>query len=148
MRRTGLGLLGHEHHAHAPFADLLQELVGANDRAGTFLDARLKDGAAGIRGRFAVAVVSRGRLQKAAGLLVRREQDLQSLPQRGVAGAGFVKKRSPLVRRFLARQVEKRFFVHRQVSRVRWQTVRSLYPPKRKPNRESTILSAAPHLRL
>ena len=27
-------LLGHVHHAHAPFADLLQELVGADQRAG------------------------------------------------------------------------------------------------------------------
>ena len=29
-----LGLLGHEHHAHAAFADLLQQLVGADDGAG------------------------------------------------------------------------------------------------------------------
>ena len=29
-----LGLLGHEDHAHAAFADLLQQLVGADDRAG------------------------------------------------------------------------------------------------------------------
>ena len=29
-----LGLLGHEDDAHAAFADLLQELVGADDRAG------------------------------------------------------------------------------------------------------------------
>ena len=28
-----LGLLGHEHDAHAAFADLLQQLVGADDRA-------------------------------------------------------------------------------------------------------------------
>ena len=31
-----LGLLGHEDDAHAPFADLLQQLVGADDRAGAF----------------------------------------------------------------------------------------------------------------
>ena len=30
----GLGLLGDEDDAHAPFADLLQQLVGADDRAG------------------------------------------------------------------------------------------------------------------
>ena len=29
----GLGLLGHEDDAHAAFADLLQQLVGADDRA-------------------------------------------------------------------------------------------------------------------
>ena len=32
-----LGLLGHVDDAHAPFADLLQELVGADDRAGRSL---------------------------------------------------------------------------------------------------------------
>src|SRR5262245_25105847 len=34
----GLGLLGHEDDAEAPFADLLQELVGADDCAGTLGD--------------------------------------------------------------------------------------------------------------
>ena len=38
-----LGLLGHEHDAHAAFADLLQQLVGADDRAGLFADRRLVD---------------------------------------------------------------------------------------------------------
>jgi hypothetical protein len=42
-------------------------------------------------------------MQKAAGMFVRREQDRQSLPQRGITGAGVVQKRSPLVWRFLAR---------------------------------------------
>ena len=31
VRWTGSRLLGHEHHAHAAFADLLQELVGPDD---------------------------------------------------------------------------------------------------------------------
>ena len=39
-----LGLLGHEHHAHAAFADLLQQLVGADDRAGPLGDG-VGDGA-------------------------------------------------------------------------------------------------------
>ena len=39
-----LGLLGHEHDAHAAFADLLQELVGADDRAGPLGDG-VGDGA-------------------------------------------------------------------------------------------------------
>jgi hypothetical protein len=34
----GLGLLGHEDGAHAAFADLLQQLVRTDDRAGTFGD--------------------------------------------------------------------------------------------------------------
>ena len=38
LRWTGCVLLGHEHHAHAPFADLLQQLVGADDRAGALRD--------------------------------------------------------------------------------------------------------------
>ena len=33
-----LGLLGHEDDAHAAFADLLQQLVGADDRAGPLDD--------------------------------------------------------------------------------------------------------------
>ncbi len=33
-----LGLLGHEDDAHAAFADLFKQLVGADDRAGTFAD--------------------------------------------------------------------------------------------------------------
>ena len=41
VRWSRLGLLGHEHHAHAAFADLLQQLVGADDRAGLLADRRL-----------------------------------------------------------------------------------------------------------
>ena len=36
LRRTGCGLLGHEDHAEAALADLLQQLVRADDRAGAF----------------------------------------------------------------------------------------------------------------
>ena len=39
LRRTGCGLLGHEDDAHAAFADLLQQLVGADDRAGALGEA-------------------------------------------------------------------------------------------------------------
>ena len=38
MRRTGCCLLGHEDDAEAAFADLLQQLVRADDRAGPFAD--------------------------------------------------------------------------------------------------------------
>ena len=36
LRRTGCGLLGDVDDAHAPLADLLHQLVGADDRAGAF----------------------------------------------------------------------------------------------------------------
>ena len=36
----GLRLLGHVDDAHAPFADLFQQLVGADDRAGAFGEGR------------------------------------------------------------------------------------------------------------
>ena len=38
LRRTGWTLLGHEDHAEAAFADLLEELVGADLRPGPFAD--------------------------------------------------------------------------------------------------------------
>ena len=38
LRCDRLGLLGHVHGAHAPFADLLQEFVGANLRANALFD--------------------------------------------------------------------------------------------------------------
>jgi hypothetical protein len=34
----GVLLFGHEHQAHAPLADLFPQFVGADQRAGTFLD--------------------------------------------------------------------------------------------------------------
>jgi hypothetical protein len=40
LRAHGLGLLGHVHHAHATFADLFQQLVRADNRAGTFHHVR------------------------------------------------------------------------------------------------------------
>ena len=48
LRRTGCGLLGHVDDAEAPFADLLQELVGADDAAGR-LHKRLIRGEIGRR---------------------------------------------------------------------------------------------------
>jgi hypothetical protein len=40
----GLGLLGHEDGAHAALADLLQQLVRPNHRAGTFADDQFLEG--------------------------------------------------------------------------------------------------------
>ena len=61
-----LGLLGHEDDAHAAFADLLQQLVRADDRAGALGDGRLMvDGGIAANGRL---------LQEAARLGMRAEQ--------------------------------------------------------------------------
>ena len=46
LRRTGSGLLGHVDDAHAPFADLLQQLVGADGLAGMPGDGWRLDGGA------------------------------------------------------------------------------------------------------
>jgi hypothetical protein len=43
-------LFGHEHHTEAPFADLLQELVGADLRAGALRHGRLHRGSGECRG--------------------------------------------------------------------------------------------------
>ena len=61
LRRTGCGLLGDVDDAHAPLADLLPQLVGADDRAGP-LGGRLVDRWRRRRRR-------RGRFEEAARLL-------------------------------------------------------------------------------
>ena len=47
LAADGVRLLGHENDAKPAFADLLQELVGANDRAGTLADRLIPGGFAG-----------------------------------------------------------------------------------------------------
>ena len=44
-----LGLLGHVDHAHAPFADLLQQLVGADFRAGFLGNRAIAVGTVALR---------------------------------------------------------------------------------------------------
>ena len=51
LRRTGCSLLGHPDLAHAPLADLLQQLVGADDGAGAFARSGLARRAAVGGGR-------------------------------------------------------------------------------------------------
>jgi hypothetical protein len=65
-------LLGHVHGAHASFADLLEELVRADRRAGLFVSCRFKHDRSAGDGR---------RFQKAADLHVRAEQSLDSTAQ-------------------------------------------------------------------
>ena len=67
LRWTGCGLLGHPDRAHAAFADLLQQLVRADDRAGA-LGERLVDGGGHTGG-------DRG-VQETAGPEVGRDQFL------------------------------------------------------------------------
>ena len=103
LRWTGLRLLGHEDGAHAAFADLLQELVRADDRAGAFADGdcgRLfpghgREGSRGPQGS--------GRpVQETAGFAVNLEKLPHLLLQLGIPAAGFADVAVPLLRRQLA----------------------------------------------
>ena len=72
LRRTGCGLLGHEDDAEAALADLLQQLVRADDRAGAFGDRPVVDGDDRRGG---------GRLQEAAGLVAGLRAALRPRPR-------------------------------------------------------------------
>ena len=93
LRRTGCGLLGHEDGAHAAFADLLQELVRADHRAGALGDRQLDGGAATHLGPNSPGgrCGSHGVVpEKAADLGVRRQQSIHAAAQVGVGAAGLV----------------------------------------------------------
>ena len=77
----GLRLLGHEDGAHAALPDLLQELVGADDGAGTF-PIGLIDG----------LVVLRNSLEEMPRLVVHFEQQFNALAQLGVTGTSLIQK--------------------------------------------------------
>ncbi len=89
LATDGLLLLGHVDDAHAALADLLEQLVGTDPRARPFGQAVVSEG---HRDR-----VDRP-TQEAAGLLVRPEQVLDPLSQRGVADAGAFHEGRPLGR--------------------------------------------------
>ena len=76
LRRTGSLLLGHVDDAHAPFADLLEQLVRADDRAGLFRERR---GCRGWHGRRSVQDAARG--------VVGGQEGLDAFPQRVVGAA-------------------------------------------------------------
>src|SRR5262245_34335229 len=63
-------LLSHEHAAHAAFADLLQQLVRANDGARAFADAWWLNRGTDFRG---------GRIEETTGLLVSLQKYLHAL---------------------------------------------------------------------
>ena len=82
LRRTGLGLLGHEDRAHAAFADLLQQLVGADQRAGPSSADRPPGGR-----RFSSKAGGSG---AGSSRLIASEQFDQATPQFLVVAAGLV----------------------------------------------------------
>ena len=79
-------LLGDEDQAHTAFADLLHELVRADDRAGPFGDRRFIDGRTKSRGAM---------FEKAVAGLVGLEQPLDPLAQRPIFGARLVEVGGP-----------------------------------------------------
>ena len=83
LRRTGRCLLGHVDDAHAPLADLFQQLVRADDRAGALGERRQVVGRGG-------AGLDRGRLQEALLLLVDLEQGVQPVSQPAILAADLV----------------------------------------------------------
>ena len=86
-----LGLLGHEDDAHAAFADLLQQLVGADDRAGTFGDAS---------GRWSIGRIRmRAPQENCPASIVRCQKSIRpALARSAISAAGFVKIRRALDR--------------------------------------------------
>ncbi len=89
LRRTGCCCSATIDHAHAPFADLLQQLVRADDRAGAFakrrVDRRIQSG-----GRH---------LQKAASAAMDLKQISHLSLQVGIPAAGVGNIAVPLLRR-------------------------------------------------
>src|SRR5262249_570724 len=99
----GLGLLGHEDGAHAAFADLLQELVWADDRAREVGERSIRR-----------SIGSGCRLsQQLASFGMGFAQHLGTAAPLVVAGASLVELRAPLFRRaFLEGFQEYGFFTH------------------------------------
>ena len=91
LRRTGCVLLGHEDDAHAALADLLQQLVGADDRAGP-----LRRSAAG---RSSAVGAGGGGSRKLPASSWAAQQRLDLPRSAGVAAAGLVEVGGPLARR-------------------------------------------------
>ena len=82
----GLGLLGHVDDAHAPFADLLQQLVRADDRAGAFHRLGRRESHGRPRG---------GRVQEATHLGLGFEQPLDPPAQVRVRATNVVEISGP-----------------------------------------------------
>ena len=86
LRRTGSRLLGHEDDAQAAFADLLQQLVGADCVRRAWSTA----GCVGCDRQ-----TSDGGFEEAAGFVVGDKQVLYAVTQGRVAAAGFLQVGDP-----------------------------------------------------
>ncbi len=91
LAADGLRLLGHEDHAEAPLADLLEELVGADDGPNP-----LGDGVVNGNDR-----AFGGFLQKAAGLVLSGKHFLDAPAKLGIVRARFVEISRTFLRRTL-----------------------------------------------
>ena len=86
-----LGLLGHVDRAHPTLADRLEELVGADHRAGVLVICRIDGGAIPLLEPYAPEgrwVNRGGLLEEAADQRVRRQQPIHLAAQVSVAAAG------------------------------------------------------------
>ena len=105
LRRIGCALLGHVNDAHAPLADLFQQLVGADDRAGPLGEENGTDGGS-----------DRGLnwLQERSCLLVSLQEFLDTPAQKPISAARLVEERC-LLNRIAPFQGfdEERLFPHR-----------------------------------
>src|SRR5207302_8565551 len=99
----GLLLLGHENQAEAAFADLLQQLVRADNYAGSFPD-RLLDGGDRAGGR--------GRFQEATDLRLGAEELLDALAYFGIIAADLVQVGCPVWGRLLPGRKENGFKIN------------------------------------
>ncbi len=85
-----LSLLGHKHDAHAPFADLLQELIWADNRARALCQARVDRGI-----QFGSFLVEEPQgntraVEKLVGFVVDLKERLNLVTQRSIAGASTI----------------------------------------------------------
>jgi hypothetical protein len=88
LAADGLGLLGHVDDAHAAFADLFEQLVGADDGTGPLGDRR--------QAHFRPAILPE-LIKQPGGLRMAFQQDLDLAPQGGIARAGLVQETRTLV---------------------------------------------------
>ena len=103
LRRDRLGLFRHVDDAHAALADLLQQLVGADLRAGAF-QRRLVDGRTSAAGEW--------RFEKTCLLFVRGQKCVNAFEQILIGTADLAQILRPSVRRIdFPGDVEDRFFV-------------------------------------
>ena len=95
-RRTGALLVGHVDHAHAPFADLLQELVGTDQRADVLGQGR---------GRNLVDRRQHCRrlVEKAVGIVVGLKQGLDTRAQSSASSADSFIQETPPARPVVSR---------------------------------------------